>query len=454
MRFVVPLLVAAMCAAMFVQIDADSEAALFSSDRPLTLRLRAPFDDLFARGAKNPDYVVDGSLAYTDSTGRQVAIDGVSVSVRGNSSRQDTECTFPKLKLRFGPHSTDDDAMFKDVSALKIGTHCGELPDEQLTRKFGRLANERAPLREAFVYRLLRLMDVPTLRARPARITYTYPSAQRAPLVRSAMLLEDNDEARKRLHAGDEITMEQFGAADTQLNVADTVMLTFAEAMIGNFDWCLRFTRGDAYRCDEAKPLWNILVFSRDGDRDLALMHDFDLAGMVTGSHFWFSRVLDEHFSETGSRPEVEVVSQVQHTRSLFARRDLDAARHRFMRHRDEAFAAMRESDVDPHGREIIHRYLTAFFDAIATDEAFYRPIVVHETIGYAAADGEEPLCPKADVVPAGTPVSTPIAARGGRVQVRLLDALWHWTGRHRCDAIRQGTVWIEQRAIGTDYPR
>jgi hypothetical protein len=454
MRRVAPLVVAAVCAALCIQLNADSGAALFSSDRPLALRLRAPFDDLFDRGARDPDYSVDGSIVYTDPQGHEVAIDGVSVSIRGNTSRRNSECSFPKLKLRFSPRSTRDDAIFKDVSAVKIGTHCGELPDEQLTRRFGRLANERSPLREAFVYRLLRLMEVPTLRARPARITYDYSSEQRPPLVRNAMLLEDDGEARKRLHAGDEIPMEHFAAADTELNVADTITLTFAEAMIGNFDWCLRSTTGDTYRCNASKPLWNILVFQRDGGRGLPLMHDFDLAGMVTGSHVWFSRVFDERFSETGSRPDVEVVSQVQHTRSLFARRDLDAARARFMRHRDEAFAALRESDVDAHGRQIIETYLAAFFGAIATDEAFYRPVAVHPTIGYAAAEGDEPLCPNADVVPAGTPVGPPIASEGGRVQVRLLDALWHWTGRRRCDAVRHGTVWIEPRAIGTDYPR
>jgi hypothetical protein len=297
-------------------------------------------------------------------------------------------------------------------------------------------------------------MDVPTLQARPARITYVNPSSGQPPRVRNAMLVEDTNDARKRLRAGPEITMGRFGSADEDLTVADTVTLAFAEAMIGNFDWCLRFTRNDRYRCDAAKPLWNILVFSRDAARDTALMYDFDLSGMVTGSHVWFSRVLDEGFSASRSRPEVEVVSQLQHTRSLFARQDLDAARAQFMRHRREAFAALRESDVDSKGRQIIERYLTAFFDAIATEDAFYRPVVVGPTHAYADADGAQPACPSADAVPVGTPVGPALERRGDRVRVRLLDALWHWIGRRRCDAIRQGTVWIEQRAIGTDYPR
>ncbi len=454
MRFVAPVFVATMlAAAAFAIPNADPALALFSSERALSLRLRAPFDDLFAQSAQDAEYAVDGSIAYVGPDGQEIQIRGVRLSVRGNTSKQDTECTFPKLKLRFAPGSTREDSIFSKLLAVKIGTHCGEAPGEQLTPKFGRLANEQAPLREAFVYRLLRVMGVPALLARPARITYEYASGHQPPLVRNAMLLEDVNEARKRLNAGDEIPMERFGSADTDLSVADTVTLAFAEAMIGNFDWCLRFTRGDTYRCDASKPLWNILAFARDDGRAAAVMYDFDLAGMVTGSHAWFSRVLSEEFSASRSSPEVEVVSQLQHTRSLFKRRDLDAARQQFMRHRDEAFAALRDSGVDPHGRQIIERYLTAFFNAIATDEAFYRPVVVEQTTAYADPDGSEPACAKAAAVPVGTPVGPPLARHGDRVQVRLLDALWHWTGQRRCDAIRRGPVWIDAHAIGTRYP-
>jgi hypothetical protein len=35
-----------------------------------------------------------------------------------------------------------------------------------------------------------------------------------------------------------------------------------------------------------------------------------------------------------------------------------------------------------------------------------------------------------------------------------LLDVLWHWTGPASCVAIRRGPVWIDEAAIGTDFPR
>ena len=146
--------------------------------------------------------------------------------------------------------------------------------------------------------------------------------------------------------------MADFRSADAQLTTSDTVALTFAEAMIGNFDWCLRFTPGDRYRCDASKPLWNILAFEREDARALPVMHDFDLSGMVTGRHNWFDRVLNQRFSGSGSQTEVEVVSQLQHTRSVFSRRDLDLARQRIIRHKDAAFAALDDANLDGHGRE------------------------------------------------------------------------------------------------------
>ena len=198
MRFVAPLILAFTLAAGAHALTDHSAATLFSSHEPLELRLRAPFDDLFVRGAHDDDYSVRGSLTYTAADGRSIHLGEVEL-LRGNTSKQSAECTFPKLKVKLDAASGRGGSIFDGVDEFKVGTHCGESPGEQLTRKFGRLANEKAPLREAFVYRLLAIVGVPALQARPARITYEYASGGRRPLVRNAMLLEDTGEARKRL---------------------------------------------------------------------------------------------------------------------------------------------------------------------------------------------------------------------------------------------------------------
>ena len=51
-------------------------------------------------------------------------------------------------------------------------------------------------------------------------------------------------------------------------------------------------------------------------------------------------------------------------------------------------------------------------------------------------------------VVPTGTPVSAPLQTDGTRVQVMLLDALWHWTSSAKCDPVHRGPVWMDAGAI------
>jgi len=300
----------------------DFSAAIFSTYEPLVLRLEAPLDDLFAH-AQQANYSVHGALTYQDRR-REVRVPDVKVSVRGNSSRNASECTFPKLKLEW------------PSASLKIGTHCGESTDGSLTAKFGRLPNERSPRREAFVYQLLDELQVPSLKARPARITYV-SSGQEA-LVRNALVLEDTSDALRRLGAQREIAPEQFTSARDAFAPADSATLAFGEAMIGNFDWCLRFFPRDTYRCDARRPLWNVLAFASPDGRMRPLMYDFDVSGMVAGHHRWFADIFDGAFLPSASPARLEVISQLQRTRTLFGRGDLDRTRRQFTQKKTDAY--------------------------------------------------------------------------------------------------------------------
>src|SRR5919201_1414908 len=264
---------------------AKTAATFFSSYDMFEATLTAPLDELFAEIHKNPEATVAGTLTYADSAnGEEVTIDVAEISVRGRTSKAETECTFPKLKLRFADHSTTG-TVFDGMKAVKIGTHCGESPDDELTARFGRWANEKAPLREAFVYRLLDVLGVKSFKARPGRIKYVFGKES---LVRNAMYREYHRDPMKRFGMSREIEPQQFRSADRDFAVEDTAKLPFAQALIGNFDWCLRFTPDDKYRCDARRPLWNILAFADSGSRSIPLMYDFDVSGMVTSRHRWF----------------------------------------------------------------------------------------------------------------------------------------------------------------------
>jgi len=434
-----------------------STSTVFSGNQPLPLRLEAPFNDLFDH-AKDDTYAITGTLTVADE-GHNTTVD-VRISLRGNTSKLESECPFPKLKLEFPREPQDAPGPFAGLTSLKIGTHCGEETGDQLTRKFGRLPNQRSPFREAFVYRLLAALDVPALRARPATITYHYTDAragmsppQDVPIVRNAMLLEGADEAVRRVGGRREIAEDAFTNARSAFRASDTIRLAFAEALIGNFDWCLKMAPDDSYRCDARHPLWNILAANVDDAPAIPLMYDFDVAGIVSGRHPWFHDVFDTAFLPGSSERDIEVMAQLQRLRALFGRDDLDAARAAFGRRKAQAFEVLATAPLDAEGRNIAQQYLDTFYAQIESDERFYRPVVTaRDARAYATAEGGE-VCGRSDVIPTGTPVSAPLQNDGPRVQVMLLDAHWHWTARAKCDPIHHGPVWIDAGAIGRDFP-
>jgi hypothetical protein len=115
---------------------------------------------------------------------------------------------------------------------------------------------------------------------------------------------------------------------------------------------------------------------------------------------------------------------------------------------------AIDNAAVDDEGRRFAREYVVAFYDAIA-DDRFYRPVIVERGHGaFVDADSTRPDCGGRTLLPAGTPVSAPLETRGDMVRVRILDALWTWTGDQRCDTIHRDPVWIAASAIGTNYPR
>jgi len=442
-------LLTAVVLAASVAAAAAPGAALFSTADPLTLRLEAPLTDLFGHKSIDDDYSVKGTLTYSDS-GRDVTIPDVAFSVRGHTSRREGECTFPKLKLDL----SSDAVLFAGMKSIKIGTHCGESTDEHLTERFGRLPNEQSPTREALVYRLLDIYGLPTLRARPARITYVDTAGARRTVERNAMIVESDGDALRRLGGTREIPPEEFTTARAMFTAEDSARLAFAQAMIGNFDWCVEFFEGDTYRCDQRRKLWNVMGVALERGGARPLIYDFDVSGMVAGRHRWFSDVFNEAFDDSWSHPELEVLGQVQRTRSLFNRSVLDATRSYFAGREADAYKALAAANVDAGGRAIIREYLDSFFRAIESDSAFYRPVVTAAGVKpFADAAKTRAVCPALGAIPVGTPISAAIDSQGGMIQVTLLDALWHWAPPEKCPAIHTSPVWISANAVSREYP-
>jgi hypothetical protein len=455
----VPLPIAFALALTAALAADDSPARLFASQDVLPLKLEAPFNELFERARTAEDYAVTGTLRYSFE-GREVAIDGVKLMVRGNTSRRESECAFPKLKVQLPPNA-DAGPLLKGGESLKLATHCGEAADDTLTAKYGRLANERSPLREAFVYRLLDAIGVPTLKARPAKVSYVYADArpgatppQDQPLVRNAFLLEDADDAVKRVGGARDVGEKAFSSAQAMFNPADTARIAFAEAMIGNYDWCLRMTPGDTFRCNDDHPLWNVIAAETANGKAVPIIYDFDVSGMVATRHPWFKTHFNDSFVPSRSQIEVAVLAQVQRTRALFPKAQLDATRADFVKQKAAAYKALGESALDATGKDAAKNYLDAFYAAIESDAAFYRPVVMTAGGKMYANARRAPACAGTGTIPAGTPVSDPLQTKDGLAQVVILDALWQWAPPVKCAAVHEGPVWIEANLIGKDFPK
>jgi len=397
-----------------------------------------------------------------------VRLSNVEVSARGHTSRTAGQCEFPKLKLNF--HATNGrppGSLFDGVTTVKIGTHCGDGPDDVLSARWGRLQNENSPIREAFAYRLLEALHVPTLKARPVRISYVNvktmttagaahsPAARPTSLVRSAMFLEGDHHAESRFGSHGQYTEATFGSADTRVAPEDSARLAFAEALIGNFDWCYRFFPSDTYRCDGRHALWNVLAFKRPDGTAVPVPYDFDLAGIVTGHQRWFASVFNQAFAPGASEAALEVLAQLQRTRSLFTRAQLDTVRAEFVRHKEEAYRVLTEAQMDEAGRRNAAAHLDAFYAVIESDERFYLPVVVADnTRIYLDARQTRPACANA-VAPRGTLVGAPLETRGSMWKVIVLDALWEWALPRECEAVHSTSgVWVPASSISSHYPR
>src|SRR5262249_29717857 len=159
----------------------------------------------------------------------------------------------------------------------------------------------------------------------------------------------------------------------------------------------------DTYRCNARHPLWNVIAVGGGAERARPLIYDFDVSGVVAGGHRWFPDVYNEQFLPSRSRPAIEVLGQLERTRSLFDRRLLDAMRARFMAKKAAVYAALLSASLDEGGRRRAREYLDAFFATIGSDEAFYRPAVTTPgTLPYLDAARTRMACPAQGAIPVG----------------------------------------------------
>lgn len=266
-----------------------SPAPMFQSYSPLTgIKVTGPISDLMNSTRNIPIGETQPSIQGTVSFADGSVYKDVTISLRGNSSKRMDQCSFAKLNVKLAARATS--GILNGLKGFKIGTHCGNTDVPGPT--WGRVLNEKSPVREALLYRILNLAGATTFRSRSAQVTYVDTSSSTDPkffpdggksLTRKALVMEDEKDAARR--SGHVIKIKSGDAAPAELNLqgmpdvdsesAVTGMLS--EALAQNHDWYIL----DA---DGSGSLWNINFLYRKSDDSWAVqVYDWDISPFVKG---------------------------------------------------------------------------------------------------------------------------------------------------------------------------
>ncbi len=265
-------------------VQANSKSPLFSDKQTLDIKLEAPYEllwQLIASVSYDPLQIkkifVPGKLSYRNAMGKNVELK-LFLRARGNTSQnRDSECTFPKLKLKF---ENVKDTIFDSSKVVNLATHCGELQEGELT-SIGRAAHQEGTKREAFFYDILDRIGFITPKTRLVRVTYVDTDTAEEK-TRYSFFLEDFDSLADRMDAKlldakskkERMIMLRNPSVAKGIAQMDSVDLTrfyVTEAMGLNQDWIL----GDEYR-------WNVEILQKKDGTEIPVAYDFDLAAFAT----------------------------------------------------------------------------------------------------------------------------------------------------------------------------
>ena len=382
----------------------------------------------------------------------------ILLKVRGNTSLNQTECSFPKLSFKFKNKADAASSAFKGLKRIKIATHCGELAATERT-PFGRVANEVAPHREAFVHLVLRTIGLEVPRARPVTNTYedTSGAAGRS-LVRKATLIEDVDDVAARLGGKEarvaeteaDVTEDELATVE-KMNPDEVARVHFAEALIGNDDWRLNSDIEYAwvtpdYR-DPRFPFWNMKAVRLPDGTERPIPVDFDLSRITSPTSGPVS--MPEHWAGSSEAARSQFVA-LMHARMRLSRAQLDAMRRELAGKKDRIMATLDTPWLDAEGRAAAKTLFESFFSIIEKDKAFYQPVVKSSDLEMLLEDGQPDDTCLSNTIMAGTPVIRHGVKNEalGIEQVSLLDV-------GDALACNRERVWVDSRAlrVTTNFP-
>lgn len=441
-------------------------AQVFESTDPVgDLRIAFSKRALFVRDPEEAGRRRDGAEVEATFQAPSLGIAApvpILLKVRGNTSLNRTECSFPKLSFKFKNKADAASSAFKGLKRIKIATHCGELAPTERT-PFGRVANEVAPHREAFVHLVLRTIGLEVPRARPVTINYQDTSgAAGASLVRKATLIEDVDDVAARLggkearvaeteaEASEDDSEDELATVE-KMNPDEVARVHFAEALIGNDDWRLNSDIEYAwvtpdYR-DPRFPFWNMKAVRLPDGSERPIPVDFDLSRITSPTSGPVS--MPEHWAGSSEAARSQFVA-LMHARMRLSRAQLDATRRELVGKKDRIMATLDTPWLDAEGRAAAKTLFESFFSIIEKDKSFYQPVVKSSDLEMLLEDGQPDDECLSNTIMAGTPVIRHGVKNEalGIEQVSLLDV-------GDALACNKERVWVDSRAlrVTTNFP-
>lgn len=268
--------------------------SLFSSYEPLKIHISAPLTTLFkAKTLGRSQFKkmqVRGTLTYNEvKLPIKIKLKGYSTAVM---------CPFPKMEITI----LEKSSLFLEEKTFDLNTHCDE-KDSGLDSAF------RASYfnhREALIYRILDVLEIPSYRARPALVHYKDEDPEshiKEQNTYQAFFLEDMSALKKRLDAreikgSDDPEKEEILAKDQNdppgflftniqdaqlIDPEDAARIALFQEMIGNYDWFIKADRDHLRSAKDLRNLWNTKILELPDSRWVLFPQDFSLAALVTG---------------------------------------------------------------------------------------------------------------------------------------------------------------------------
>lgn len=290
--------------APFASVETGS---LFASYDVLNVELDAPLAPLFAKKDPNPqaprnkEAFVDGVLSYENELLQKIQIP-VEIHLKGFSTLN--SCSFPKLELKIKSKDSEG-TLFESTKSVDLNTHCFEKDDPAAYDVFkSAFWNHR----EALIYRMADVLEIPTLKARPVFIRYKntqIPNVDQNPAPYRAFFVEDMGNFRKRLNAkeikgiDDPLKSEELAKdpskasryvftdvkSSPQIDPEDASRIALFQAMIGNEDWFIKMhpTHKRFENLDIKTNLWNTKIAELPDGKWVLFPQDFSISGILSG---------------------------------------------------------------------------------------------------------------------------------------------------------------------------